>query len=48
MENTILSTITKGDKTISINSFFGVWKIKPQTLEGIRKKGWSRRYNFLK
>lgn len=42
VDNSILPTITKGDKKLNINSLFGVWKSEPQTLENIRKKGWFR------
>jgi hypothetical protein len=42
MGNSILPTITKGDKKLNINSLFGVWKSKPQTLENIRREGWFR------
>ncbi len=42
MDNSILPTITKGDKKLNINSLFGVWRSKPQTLENIRREGWFR------
>lgn len=41
-DNDILPIITKGNKKLNINSLFGVWKSRPQTLENIRRKGWFR------
>jgi hypothetical protein len=42
VDNSMLPTITKGNKKININSLFGVWKSEPQTLENIRREGWFR------
>ena len=42
LDNSILPPITKGDKKLDINSLFGVWKSKPQTLENIRRESWFR------
>ena len=40
--NKIYPLVTKGNKKLNVNSLFGVWANKPQTLDNIRKKGFLR------
>jgi hypothetical protein len=39
-------TLTKGDKSLSPNTFFGIWKDHPRTIDRVRSTGWNRDWNI--
>ena len=45
MEESLDSSISKGDKSIDPSKLFGIWKNNPRNIDEIRNDSWDRNWN---